>query len=89
MGINYYLIGCIEFLPLKHLQDKGYNHYKDIITDYPVLVYSSSPDKNDDSILFLEIIRNNNKTYKYIHPELIKRRYNIVTAKNIFPELFI
>jgi hypothetical protein len=84
--LDYKLAGACTFFSDETLKIMGYGHYKNL---YPyrknaVLVYSKTGDL--DGLLFGEL---NQGTKKLIHPEIIKEKYDIPTAEEIYPELFI
>ncbi len=79
--LNYQLVGCVETFSEDILQKLGYKiKYKIPLT---ALVYSKS--NGLDGTLFIDT----NEGKKYLSPTVIKTLYDLPTAKDQFPELFI
>jgi hypothetical protein len=84
----YELYGVVEFYDKDVMKKMGYDYKNLYLPSHPVLVYTKNSDTNDKYIAspyFAKI----NDSYKYIHPETIKNIYNLESAKEAFPELFI
>jgi len=82
--LDYKLIGCVEFLSKETLKVMGYNYKNIFPVNTPVLVYSKNG--TFEGSIFGELP---NGKLKYINPEIVKNIYDLQTAKEEFPELFI
>jgi len=83
--LDYQLVGACTFLSDETLKIMGYGNYKNLYPErnHAVLAYSKSPDM--DGILFGDL----DGIKKLIHPEIIKDKYPLKIAEELYPELFI
>ena len=85
--LEYYLVGACTFYDKETIKALGYDNHKNLIDHkVPILLYGKGPELKDCHNFFG---KTKEGKFKYIHPDIVKEYYDLKTAEEEMPELFI